>query len=170
MKGVNADEKKKKPTCCILNSSAVNTKSLGPLLAQQQHLALCLVSLSPSPTICGKHSVQCHMCCFGSINNIILDSDANDWGIMSYLFWVARGLEIRWESMQTHSWDCQAFITRHNLEQMYLQGHAISYVWPHKAVMSLSPKSWVKIKLEIQINQEGISSQIILFIYSPSDE
>lgn len=79
MKGVNADEAQhEKPTRCILNTCAFNTKSLGPLLAQQQHLP-CASSRSMQVLPYGeKHSIQGYTCSFGPINNISFDSDANE--------------------------------------------------------------------------------------------
>lgn len=79
MKGVNADEvAHEKPTCCVLNSSAVNTKSLGPLLAQQQHLprvsshSLHILLFAENTAFSSLHAALV------PINSISLDSDANE--------------------------------------------------------------------------------------------
>lgn len=69
-----------------MNTSAVNTKSLGPLLAQQQHLAcassgfLLVLSFAENTAFNATHAA------LGPINNISLSSDANE--LESEALWV----------------------------------------------------------------------------------
>lgn len=61
---------------------------IGSSLGTTTTPCMCLLSLPAGPTICRKHSIQCHTCSFGPINNISLDSDANEWASETYELFV----------------------------------------------------------------------------------
>lgn len=83
MKGVNADEVlHEKPTCCILNASAVNTKSLGPHMAQQRLTCASSLSLQVLPCA-GNIAFSALYAAFCPINYISLASDANEWATLT---------------------------------------------------------------------------------------
>lgn len=78
MKGVNADEVLcEKPTCWILNTSPVNTKSLGPHMAQQR-LACASCRFLHVLLFAGNTAFNALHAALGPINNIGLDSDASE--------------------------------------------------------------------------------------------
>lgn len=121
-----------------------NTSHVAPLM------------LSAGPTISRKHRIQCYTCSSGPINNISLDSHANEWA--SETLWViCSGSPKGWCKVRVDANPLLRLPGIYSKTQFRINGFTFTCVviCSYKAWMSLPCQNWVRNTTQTKGNRQS---------------